>query len=114
MVSADSVDESPADTAAAEDKASSPPKPSGSFFSCFLTLQSVEENFHECYPELRLINPALEQANAVKAYLTEQNALNPQLKGSFTICTSGDPQVYVNVGRRLGLFEASELKVVHI
>ena len=74
----------------------------------------VEENFHACYPELRLINPALEQANAVKAYLTEQNALNPQLKGSFTICTSGDPQVYVNVGRRLGLFEASELKVVHI
>ena len=34
----------------------------------------VEENFHECYPEMHLINPALEQANAVKAYLTEQNA----------------------------------------
>ena len=40
----------------------------------------VEENFHECYPEMHLINPALEQANAVKAYLTEQNALNPQEK----------------------------------
>ena len=74
----------------------------------------VEENFHECYPQLHLINPALEQANAVKAYLTEQNALNPQKKGKFVICTSGDPQVYVNVGKRLGLFEASELKVVHI
>ena len=74
----------------------------------------VEENFHECYPQLHLINPALEQANAVKAYLAEQNALNPQKKGTFTICTSGDPQVYVNVGKRLGLFEASELKVVHI
>ena len=74
----------------------------------------VEENFHECYPEMHLINPALEQANAVKAYLTEQNALNPQKKGKFVICTSGDPQVYVNVGKRLGLFEASELKVVHI
>ena len=74
----------------------------------------VEENFHECYPEMHLINPALEQANAVKAYLTEQNALNPQEKGKFVICTSGDPQVYVNVGKRLGLFEASELKVVHI
>ena len=74
----------------------------------------VEENFHECYPQLHLINPALEQANAVKAYLTEQNALNPQEKGKFVICTSGDPQVYVNVGKRLGLFEASELKVVHI
>ena len=74
----------------------------------------VEENFHECYPEMHLINPALEQANAVKAYLTEQNAVNPQEKGKFIICTSGDPQVYVNVGKRLGLFEASELKVVHI
>ena len=74
----------------------------------------VEENFHECYPEMKLINPALEQANAVKAYLAEQNALNPQKKGKFIICTSGDPQVYVNVSKRLGLFEASELKVVHI
>jgi len=74
----------------------------------------VEENFRECYPDMKLINPALEQANAVKAYLTEQNALNPQEKGKFVICTSGDPQVYVNVGKRLGLFEASELKVVHI
>ena len=35
----------------------------------------VEENFHECYPEMHLINPALEQANAVKAYLTEQLSL---------------------------------------
>ena len=59
-------------------------------------------------------NRSVEQANAVKAYLAEQNALNPQKKGTFTICTSGDPQVYVNVGKRLGLFEASELKVVHI
>ena len=74
----------------------------------------VEENFRECYPELKLINPALEQANAVRDYLAGQNALNPQKKGTFTICTSGDPQVYVSVGRRLGLFEASELKVVHI
>ena len=60
------------------------------------------------------ITTQVEQANAVKAYLAEQNALNPQKKGTFTICTSGDPQVYVNVGKRLGLFEASELKVVHI
>ena len=74
----------------------------------------VEENFRECYPDMKLINPALEQANAVKAYLAKQNALNPQKKGKFIICTSGDPQVYVNVGKRLGLFEASELKVVHI
>ena len=74
----------------------------------------VEENFRECYPGMKLINPALEQANAVQRFLAEEKALNPQEKGTFTICTSGDPQVYVNVGKRLGLFEASELKVVHI
>lgn len=74
----------------------------------------VESNFHECYPEMHIINPALEQANAVKAYLTEQDALNPQEKGKFIICTSGDPQVYVNVAKRLGLFEPTELRVVHI
>ena len=65
----------------------------------------MEDNFRECYPDMKLINPALEQANAVKAYLAEQNALNPQKKGKFIICTSGDPQVYVNVGKRLELFE---------
>lgn len=74
----------------------------------------VEENFRRCYPDMHIINPALEQANAVKAYLTEQNALNPQEKGKFIICTSGDPQVYVNVAKRLDLFEPTELKVVHI
>ena len=74
----------------------------------------VEENFHRLYPELRLIDPAFEQASAVKRYLSEQNALNPQRRGTFTVCTSGDPQVYANVIRRLGLFEASEFKVIHI
>ena len=74
----------------------------------------VEENFRECYPGMNLINPALEQAKAVRDYLKANDALNTKEKGTFTICTSGDPQVYVNVGKRLGLFEASELKVVHI
>ena len=74
----------------------------------------VESNFRECYPDMRIINPALAQAAAVKEYLTEQDALNPQKKGKFVICTSGNPQVYVNVAKRLGLFEPTELKVIHI
>ena len=32
----------------------------------------VEENFHECYPEMHLINPALEQANAVVSRRAER------------------------------------------
>lgn len=74
----------------------------------------VEENFRKCYPSMRLINPALEQANAVKTFLTAQNALNEQAHGAFTICTSGEPQVYVSVGRRLELLAANELRTVHI
>lgn len=75
----------------------------------------VEDNFKRCYPDITLINPALEQANAVKAYLEEQdNSFSTKERGSFTICTSGDPQVYVNVAKRLGLFEPTELKTVNI
>ncbi|HWP52122.1 MAG TPA: glutamate racemase [Clostridia bacterium] len=74
----------------------------------------VEDNFKHCYPKIAFVNPALEQANAVRDYLSEQDALSTKPRGSFTICTSGDPQVYVNVAKRLGLFEPSTLKVVKI
>ena len=74
----------------------------------------VENNFKHCYPEITFVNPALEQANAVRNYLAEQDALSDKPRGSFTICTSGDPEVYVNVAKRLGLFEPTALKVVGI
>ncbi|MBQ9721751.1 MAG: glutamate racemase [Oscillospiraceae bacterium] len=74
----------------------------------------VEENFRECYPSLALINPAQEQAKAVESYLAAENARNRQERGSFTICTSGDPRVYVDVSKRLGLFEPTEIKTVQI
>ena len=74
----------------------------------------VEENFRRCYPQLQLIDPAYEQAAAVRDYLTGEHALNDHSRGRFTICTSGDPQVYVSVARRLGLFEPNELRVVHL
>lgn len=74
----------------------------------------VEENFKRCYPEITFVNPALEQANAVRNYLASQDALSAKERGSFTICTSGDPQVYVNVAERLGLFKPTELKVVDL
>ncbi|MEG1773869.1 MAG: glutamate racemase, partial [Oscillospiraceae bacterium] len=74
----------------------------------------IEENFTRCYPNLTLINPALEQANAVRDYLIGQQALNEQARGSLTVCTSGDPQVYVQVARRLGLTEPEKLRVVNL
>lgn len=74
----------------------------------------VEENFKKCYPEITFINPALEQAKAVQRYLAEQDAFSPKKRGTFTVCTSGDPQVYLNVAKRLGLFEPDDAKVVEI
>lgn len=74
----------------------------------------VEDNFKHCYPNITFINPALEQANAVRDYLTAQNALSEKPRGSFTICTSGDPQVYVDVAKRLGLFTPTALKTVDL
>ena len=74
----------------------------------------VEENFKKCYPEITFINPALEHAKAVQRYLAEQDAFSPKKRGTFTVCTSGDPQVYLNVAKRLGLFEPDDAKVVEI
>ena len=74
----------------------------------------VEDNFKRCYPEIAFINPALEQAKAVRDYLAAQNALSDKPRGSFTICTSGDPTVYVNVAKRLGLFPPTDLKTVSL
>ncbi|WP_283609636.1 glutamate racemase [Faecalispora anaeroviscerum] len=65
----------------------------------------IEKNFKECYPELSFINPALEQANVVRDYLTEKDSLAQEGEGSFTICTSGDPEVYVQVAKRIGMKE---------
>lgn len=74
----------------------------------------VEENFARCYPGITFINPALEQALAVKQFLAAEDAFSPKERGTFTICTSGDPQVYINVAKRLGLFAPDEAKVVAI
>jgi len=75
----------------------------------------VEDNFKRCYPEITFINPALEQANAVRDYLASQdNSFSDKERGSFTVCTTGDPEIYVNVGKRLGLFEPTALKTVEL
>lgn len=74
----------------------------------------IEDNFKRCYPEITFVNPALEQAIAVRDYLASKDALSTKERGSFIICTTGDPQVYVNVSKRLGLFEPTELKSINI
>ena len=74
----------------------------------------VTENFRACYPDLELIDPAYEQAKAVKAYLEANDALNPQETGSLCVYTSGDPKIYADVARRLSLSPISRAETVQL
>ena len=74
----------------------------------------VEENFRRCFPELRLIDPAEQQAAAVKNLLVYRALTNPQNRGSLTVETSGDPGVYAAVARVLSLHGPDDCKVVSL
>lgn len=74
----------------------------------------VAENFHRCFPELRLIDPAEQQAIAVKNLLVYRNLTNPQTRGKLTICTSGGLEVYSAVARLLELYGPAEERVVSL
>ena len=68
----------------------------------------IEENFRACFPELRLIDPAEQQAAAVKDLLVRRSLLNPRTRGVLTIQTSGDPAVYEQVAALLALHGPDE------
>lgn len=74
----------------------------------------VSDNFHACYPQLRLIDPAEQQAAAVRDLLVARGLINPQVRGTLTIATSGDPTVYLNVVKRLNINDPKECKVVSL
>ena len=63
----------------------------------------VEANFRACYPQLKLIDPAEQEAKFVDMLLTEYGWHNPQERGAFSIYTTGDPKVYAEVAERLGM-----------
>ena len=64
----------------------------------------VADNFHACYPQLRLIDPAEQEARFVGRLLTEYGWHNdPSHSGRLDIFTTGDPAVYKTVSKRLGL-----------
>ncbi|MBE6908463.1 MAG: glutamate racemase [Ruminococcaceae bacterium] len=74
----------------------------------------VEENFRRCFPELRLIDPAEQQAIAVKNMLVYRTLTNPQNRGSLTVETSGDPDVYAAIARMLSLYGPKDCKAVSL
>lgn len=66
----------------------------------------VEENFRACFPFVKLIDPAREEALAVSIALSAENLVKPAAsgeKGRFEIYTSGEPAVYEKVAARLKL-----------
>ena len=63
----------------------------------------VSEHLNRLYPGLKLINPAREEALAVKNYLAGQGWLKEEGKGSFTVNTTGEPALALAAAQRFGL-----------
>lgn len=63
----------------------------------------VTDNFRACYPGLRLIDPAEQEAKFMDLLLTGHKWRNGQARGTLSVYTTGDPAVYTNVALRLGL-----------
>lgn len=63
----------------------------------------VADHLNRLYPALKLVNPAREEALAVKNYLAAQGWLKDEGPGSFTVNTTGDPELALAAARRFGL-----------
>jgi glutamate racemase len=75
----------------------------------------VMENFRRLYPNIIFINPAHQQAAAVKKLLEEKNGLNEQRHNGHTaVYTNGNPDIYKNVLERLGAHAPNVLEHIDI
>ena len=74
----------------------------------------VAENFRACFPQLNLIDPAEEQAAAVRNLLVYRALTNPKTRGTLTIGTTGDPAVYEGIARRLNIYKPNDCKVISL
>ena len=64
----------------------------------------VADSIHKLYPDLPLIDPAEEMAQALKLYLTCENLSNPQKEpGTLSIYTTGSVNEYALRARQVGL-----------
>lgn len=71
----------------------------------------VRDIFEAQAPGLTFIDPALEQARAVKAYLAEKDLLNPKENHTLEIYTSKDPEAYAAICKKIGI-ETSPMLVL--
>lgn len=68
----------------------------------------AEENIRNCYPELSLINPAVDQAEATADCLKNADIGN----GSFFLYTSGSPERFIPVIKKLGIKSPDVIETV--
>lgn len=74
----------------------------------------VAENFRRCYPRLRLIDPAEQQASDLRGMLVYRRMTNTKPRGGLTINTSGDPELYDAIAKRLNLSAPYNCKAVSL
>lgn len=74
----------------------------------------VSGHLNRLYPQLTLIDPAHEQALAVKRFLEAQGLLNDAGSGSLELNTSGDAAQYAEAARRFGLKEPRAINTVAV
>ncbi len=74
----------------------------------------VAENFHDCFPQLRLIDPAEQEAAAVKTLLVSRKLMNPQTRGRLSVFTSGETERYEAVSALLQLHGPDSCETIEL
>jgi glutamate racemase len=72
----------------------------------------VEDVFLDIAPELKLINPAFQQAKAIREHLYQNNLLSNKEVGTLEIYSSGDTNVYTKVIEKLNLKNIKSINTV--
>lgn len=67
----------------------------------------VINRFKKCFPDVNFINPSMEQAMAVRSYLSDNDMLCEKKRGALRIYTTGDPAVYEYMCKGLGILPNS-------
>ncbi|TJX13598.1 glutamate racemase [Tissierella creatinini] len=70
--------------------------------------------FKEIIPEIKIIDPAFEQAKAIRTYLHDNHLEKKADKGLLEINTSGNTQVYESVIQKLKLKNVTTIKFTRI
>ena len=89
----------------------------GNFYNIVLACTHypmVEDIFLELDPTPNYINPGFQQAKAMRVWLHERGMLRKEGQGSLQVYTSGDPEIYRMVVKKLELRNVKEVETLEI